>query len=216
MYVTFPFRNFCVPIGLQALGHGCARVAHCVTARWRNFSHYCRPLRHYDVWLHVLITEKHWQPCRQHTVYRNKRLEFATEQVGKLRYFTAVEGGLKRIPWVAWFAHPCFRVCSNCKLQHTKLLMHGSRHFKNLTLWRNNDKKWLRSRYEILLSYSFVEERIKHQLWFIQNSNYLQPPSIILQHGVYSHWFPKRCQVTFCCIDINKGYVTHDILVHYW
>ena len=28
----------------------CARVAHCVTARWRNFSHYCRPLRQYDVW----------------------------------------------------------------------------------------------------------------------------------------------------------------------
>ena len=26
--------------------HGCARVAHCVTARCRNFSHYCRPLRH--------------------------------------------------------------------------------------------------------------------------------------------------------------------------
>ena len=52
--------------------HGCARVAHCVTARWRNFFHYCRPLRHYDVWLRVLKTEKHWQPRRQHIVYRNK------------------------------------------------------------------------------------------------------------------------------------------------
>ena len=82
-------------------------MAHCVTARWRNFSHYCRPLSHYDVWLRVLITEKHWQPRRQHTVYRNERLEFATEQVGKLRYVTAVDGGLKRIPWVAWFAHSC-------------------------------------------------------------------------------------------------------------
>ena len=86
--------------------HGCGRVAHCVTARWRNFSHYCRPLRHYNVWLRVLITETHWQPRRQHTVYRNKRLEFATLQVGKLRYVTAVDGGLKRFPWVAWFAHP--------------------------------------------------------------------------------------------------------------
>ena len=93
----------------DVLGHGCARVAHCVTARWRNFSHYCRPLRHYDVWLRVQVTEKYWQPRRQHTVYRNKRLEFATEQVGKLRYVTAVDGGLKRFPWVAWFAHPCFR-----------------------------------------------------------------------------------------------------------
>ena len=93
-------------ISVYSLMHGCARVAHCVPARWRNFSHYCRPLRHYDVWLRVLITEKHWQPGRQHTVHRNKRLEFATEQVGKLRYVTAVDGGLKRFPWVAWFAHP--------------------------------------------------------------------------------------------------------------
>ena len=27
------------------LTHGCPRVAHCVTGRWRNVSHYCRPLR---------------------------------------------------------------------------------------------------------------------------------------------------------------------------
>ena len=33
----------------DGLEHGCARVAHCVTARGRNFSHYCRPLRQYDV-----------------------------------------------------------------------------------------------------------------------------------------------------------------------
>ena len=57
--------------------------------------------------LRILITEKHWQPRRQHTVYRNNRLEFATKQVGKLRYVTAVDGGLKRFPSVAWFAHPC-------------------------------------------------------------------------------------------------------------
>ena len=93
----------------MSLEHGCARVAHFVIARWRNFSHYCRPLRHYDVWLRVLIIEKHWQPRRQYTLYRNKRLGFATEQVGKLRYVTAVDGGLKRFPWVAWFAHPWSR-----------------------------------------------------------------------------------------------------------
>ena len=95
--------------GFIDIGHGCARLPHCVTARWRNFSHYCRPLRHYDVWLRVLITEKHWQPRRQHTVYRNKSLEFATEQVGRVRYVTAVDGGLKRFPSAAWFAHPCHR-----------------------------------------------------------------------------------------------------------
>ena len=38
-------------VGGERLTHGCARVAHCVTARWRNFSHYCRPLRQHEVWL---------------------------------------------------------------------------------------------------------------------------------------------------------------------
>ena len=33
--------------------------------------------------------------------YRDKRLEFTTEQVGRLRYVTAVDGGLKRFPSVA-------------------------------------------------------------------------------------------------------------------
>ena len=32
----------------HSIAHGCARVAHYVTARCRNFSHYCRPLRQYD------------------------------------------------------------------------------------------------------------------------------------------------------------------------
>ena len=102
----FDFRLFTEPVSLN---HGCARVPHCVTARWRNFSHYCRPLRHYDVWLRVPISEKHWQRRRQHTVYRNKSLEFATEQVGKLCYVTTVDGGLKSFPWVAWFEHPCIK-----------------------------------------------------------------------------------------------------------
>ena len=29
----------------ESLDHGRATVAHCVTGRWRNVSHYCRPLR---------------------------------------------------------------------------------------------------------------------------------------------------------------------------
>ena len=33
----------------DALEHGCAKVTRCVTARWRNFSHYCSSLRQYDV-----------------------------------------------------------------------------------------------------------------------------------------------------------------------
>ena len=87
------------------LVHGCAWVAHCVTARWRNFSHYCRPLRQYDVWF----------TCSEHrealpgapTAHGVHKQEFtvqggstwlATEQVGRLRYVTAVDGGLEAFP----------------------------------------------------------------------------------------------------------------------
>ena len=58
--------------------------------------------------LRVLITEKL-------TVYRNKRLEFTTEEVGRLRYVTAVDGGLKHFPSVAWFAHPWVRLCRRAR-----------------------------------------------------------------------------------------------------
>ena len=36
--------------------------------------------------------------------------KFATEQVGRLRYVTTVDGGQKHFPSVAWFAHPWFRL----------------------------------------------------------------------------------------------------------
>ena len=50
------------------LGHVCARVAHCVTARWRNFSYYCRPLRQYDVWFTCSDNRESLQPRRQQTM----------------------------------------------------------------------------------------------------------------------------------------------------
>ena len=56
---------------VHVLAHGCARVAHCVTARWRKFSHYCRPLRHYDVWFACSDNREALQPRRQQTVYTN-------------------------------------------------------------------------------------------------------------------------------------------------
>ena len=74
-YILYRFLTASETRGFQGLAHRCARLAHCVTARWRNVSHYCRPLRQYDVLLRVLRTAKHWQPRRQHTVYTNKRLE---------------------------------------------------------------------------------------------------------------------------------------------
>ena len=60
--------------GLQVwhtLGHGCAKVAHCVTARWRNFSHYCRPLRQCDVFWAQRSADR-GTDSRQYT---NKRFE---------------------------------------------------------------------------------------------------------------------------------------------
>ena len=36
-------------IGLQSIPR-VRKSGTFATARWRNFSHYCRPLRHYDVW----------------------------------------------------------------------------------------------------------------------------------------------------------------------
>ena len=87
------------------LDHGCARVAHCVTARWRNFSHYCCPLRQYDVWFtcsehrEALLgaPTAHGVHKQEVTVQGGSTL-FATEQVGRLRYVTAVDGGLEAFP----------------------------------------------------------------------------------------------------------------------
>ena len=58
----------CRPNGLA---HGRARVAHCVTGRWRNVSHYCRPLH----LIYVFWAQKHCPVRRQHTVYTNKSLQ---------------------------------------------------------------------------------------------------------------------------------------------
>ena len=101
------------PLRSILLTHGCAKVAHCVTARWRNFSHYCRPRRQYDVWV---TCSEHRETLTaaptSHGVHKQAltvqgwSTQFATKQVGRVRYVTAVDGGLKRFSLVAWFAHP--------------------------------------------------------------------------------------------------------------
>ena len=90
----------------QDLDHGCARVAHCVTARWRNFSHYCCPLRQYDVWFtcsehrEALIDEPTAHDVhKQEFTVKGGSTQFATEQVGRLRCVTAVDGGLEAFPF---------------------------------------------------------------------------------------------------------------------
>ena len=91
-------------ISSSTLYHGCARVAHCVTARWRNISHYCRPLRQYDVWI---TCSEHREALTAapttHVVHKvaltvqGRSTQFATEQVGRVCYVTTVDGGLKRL-----------------------------------------------------------------------------------------------------------------------
>ena len=62
-----------------SLTNGCARVAHCVTARWRDFSHYCRSLRQYYVWFTCSDHREALTARRQHTVYANKLLQCKDE-----------------------------------------------------------------------------------------------------------------------------------------
>ena len=79
------------------LVHGCVREAHCVTARWRNFSHYCCPLRHYGVFWAQRSTDRYTDRtrCTQTRVYSARG---TTEQVGRLHYVTAVDGKLEAFP----------------------------------------------------------------------------------------------------------------------
>ena len=93
------------------LVHGCARVAHCVTARWRNFSHYCRPLRQYDVWF----------TCSEHrealpgapTTHGVHKQEFTVQGgPGKyiVRHWTSREASLRHSSrWGTWSVFPQYR-----------------------------------------------------------------------------------------------------------
>ena len=63
----------------HGLGHGCARVAHCVIARWRNFSHYCRPLHQYDVRFTCTEHREALTTSGQHAAYTNKHLQCKDE-----------------------------------------------------------------------------------------------------------------------------------------
>ena len=103
---------------LHILDHGCARVAHCVTARRLNFSHYCRPLRQYDVWF----------TC---SVYREALPGAPTANDGHKQEFT-VQGGKYIVPhstsreaslrhssgWGTWSFSPQYRDLRTRVLEH--------------------------------------------------------------------------------------------------
>ena len=93
-------------VKIFSLTHGCAREAHCVTARWRNFSHYCRPLRQYDVWFtcsqhrEALTAAPTSTRCTQARVYRER---------GKyiVRHWTSREASLRHSSgWGTWSVSP--------------------------------------------------------------------------------------------------------------
>ena len=100
-------------LGVAVLDHGCARVAHRVTAPWCNCPHYCRPLRQYDVWF----------TCSEHTeaLTGAPTADGVHKQEFTLRGGSTWMGEWKRFPSVSWFAHPCSRLCC-CVLLRVNVL----------------------------------------------------------------------------------------------
>ena len=101
----------------ERLEHGRARVAHCVTGRWRNVSHYCRPLR----LIYVFWAQRSTVRCADSTRCIQTRV-YNTRGKYTVRHWTSREaslrhssgwGDLKRFPSVSWFAQPWVRTFSS-------------------------------------------------------------------------------------------------------
>ena len=105
--------SFYIACRIIQLDHGFARVAHCATPGWRNFSHYCCPLRQFDVFWAQRSTDRcaDRTRCTQTRVYiaRGKCIvRHCTSREDTLRHSSGW-GDLKRFPTVSWFAHPWTR-----------------------------------------------------------------------------------------------------------
>ena len=80
------------------LEHGRARVAHCITNRWRNVSHYCRPLR----LIYVFWAQRSTARCADSTLCIQTRVYSAR---GKyiVHHWTNREASLRHSSgWGAW------------------------------------------------------------------------------------------------------------------
>ena len=91
------------------LDHGCARVAHCATARWRNFSQYCCPLRQNDVW--VMCSEHRealaCAPTAQTRVHSARGKYIVRQWTSREASFRHSSGwGLKRFPLSSMICAP--------------------------------------------------------------------------------------------------------------
>ena len=90
----------------NTLYHGRAKVAHCVTGRWRNFSHYCRPICQYDV---VFWAQRSTARCAVSTRCTQTRVYSAR---GKyiVRHWTSREASLCHSSgWGTWSVSPQYR-----------------------------------------------------------------------------------------------------------
>ena len=89
----------------KRLDHGCARVAHCSTARWRNFSHYCCPLR----LSYVFWAQRSTGLCADSTRCTQTRVYSAR---GKyiVRHWSRREASLRHSSgWGNWSVSPQYR-----------------------------------------------------------------------------------------------------------
>ena len=117
------------------LDHGCARVTHCVTVRRRNFSHYCRPLRQYDVSLTCTEHREALTARGQHTAYTNKRLQCKDEvhisPLNKQGGFVTSQqqmGGLKRFPLSSVISAPVVQTLRSATVSQTDTHTHTHTH----------------------------------------------------------------------------------------
>ena len=114
----------------NTLVHGCARVAHCATARWRNYSHYYCPLRlSYVFWAQ-------WSTglCADSTRCTQTRVHSAREK-NIVRQWSRREASLRHSSgWWNWSVSPQYRDLRTRALVYvpSKFL------FKKLNLFRSN------------------------------------------------------------------------------
>ena len=87
------------------LGHGRARVAHCVTRRWRNVSHYCRPLG----LIYVFWAQRSTARCADSTRCIQTRV-YSARRKYIVRHRTSREASLRHCSgWGTWSVSPQYR-----------------------------------------------------------------------------------------------------------
>ena len=83
-------------------------MAHCVTARLRNFSHYCCPLRQYDV--RYTCSEHRDALAGAPTAHGVHKQEFTVQGGSIVRHWISTEASLRHSSgWGTWSVSPQYR-----------------------------------------------------------------------------------------------------------